>query len=57
MMYDGMMGGFGFVFIFVYLGVVVYFFYLLTSIAKSVRQIADKVDKLLPSDSEREKTE
>ncbi len=34
MMYDGMMSGYGVVFMLVYLGAVVYFFYLLTSMAK-----------------------
>jgi uncharacterized membrane protein len=43
--YGGMMGGFGFIFVLVYLGVVIYFFYLLTGISKSLRRIADSLEK------------
>lgn len=45
MMYGGMMG-FGFLFMVIYLAVVIYFFYLLTSITKSVRRIANRLDKM-----------
>ncbi|MDU2065080.1 MAG: hypothetical protein E6713_09560 [Sporomusaceae bacterium] len=46
MMYGSMMGGFGFVFMVIYLAIVIYFFYLLTSITKSVKRIADKLDRM-----------
>lgn len=49
--YGGMMGGFGFVFVLVYLGLVVYFFYLLTGIAKSLRRIADSFEKNRPDNN------
>lgn len=45
MMYDSGMGGFGFIFALIYLVGVVYFFYLLTNISKSLEKIADKFDK------------
>jgi hypothetical protein len=57
MMYDGMMSGYGFVFMLVYLGAVVYFFYLLTSMAKALGRIADRLDKLASLGGEREKQE
>lgn len=57
MMYGGMMG-FGFLFMVIYLAVVIYFFYLLTSITKSVRRIANRLDKMSVTtvSSEPEKT-
>lgn len=39
-----MMGGFGIVFGLVYLGAVVYFFFLLSSMAKSLKRIADRME-------------
>ena len=45
MMYDSGMGGFGFIFALIYLVGVVYFFYLLTNISKSLEKIAVKFDK------------
>jgi len=45
MMYGGMMSGFGIVFGLIYLGLVVYFFYLLTSMAKSLTRIANNLDR------------
>lgn len=45
MMYNGMMGGFGFVFSIIYIVGFVYFFYLMSSIAKSLTKIANKTDK------------
>lgn len=45
MMGYGMMGGFfPAIFITIYLVVVIYFFYLLTSITKSLKRIADRVE-------------
>lgn len=49
--YGGTMGGFGFVFVLVYLALVAYFFYLLTNIAKSLRQIADSLNKSRSGDN------
>lgn len=57
MMYDGMMSGYGLVFMVIYLGAVVYFFYLLASIAKSLGRIADRLDRVASLDGEREKQE
>lgn len=57
MMYDGMMSGYGIVFMLVYLGAVVYFFYLLSSIAKSLGRIADRLDRVASLGSERGKPE
>lgn len=42
--YGGMTGGFGFIFVLVYFGLVLYFFYLLTGILKSLRRIADSLE-------------
>jgi len=49
--YGGMMGWGGFVFVLVYLGLVVYFFYLLTGMAKSLRRIADNLEKNRPDNN------
>lgn len=57
MMYDGMMSGYGIVFMLAYLGAVVYFFYLLSSIAKSLGRIADRLDRVASLGSERGKPE
>jgi hypothetical protein len=45
MMYNGMMGGFGILVMGLYVAGIIYFFYLLTSIAKSLAKIANKIDK------------
>ena len=45
MMYNGVMGGFGILWMGFYVAGVLYFFYLLTSIAKSLAKIANKMDK------------
>lgn len=45
MMYNGMMGGVGILFLGIYVVGIVYFFYLLSSIAKSLAKIANKMDK------------
>jgi hypothetical protein len=45
MMYNGMMGEFGTFFIGIYVVGIVYFLYTLSSIAKSLAQIANKMDK------------
>jgi len=45
MMYNGMMGGVGLLFLGIYVVGIVYFFYLLSSIAKSLAKIANKMDK------------
>lgn len=50
-----MMSGFGLAFVLIYLAAVVYFFYLLTGIAKSLRRIADRLDELPSLGGEREK--
>lgn len=55
MYYNGMMSGFGLAFVLIYLAAVVYFFYLLTGIAKSLRRIADRLDELPSLGGEREK--
>ena len=46
MMYGGGMGFLGPLFMVVYLGVVIYFFYLLRQITASLNRIADKVEKI-----------
>lgn len=51
MMYDGMMGGFGFLFMLVYFGAVAYFFFLMSSMAKSLGRIANKIDRLSSNDA------
>ncbi len=45
MMYGGGYMGFGFLYALIYLGAMVYFFYLLTCIAKSLRRIANSLEK------------
>jgi len=45
MMYNGMMSGFGFLFMGLYVVGIVCFFYLLASMAKSLAKIASKMDK------------
>lgn len=57
MMYNGMMGGLGFglVFLLIYLGLGVYFFYLLASIARSLGRIADRMERLSALGCEPEK--
>ncbi|SDE12785.1 hypothetical protein [Sporomusa acidovorans] len=57
MMYDGMMGGYGLIFMLVYLGLLVYFFYLLSSMAKSLGRIADRLDRLPSLGGERKNQE
>lgn len=52
-----MMMGYGFnpfamVFMLVYLGVVIYFFYLLTNMAKSLRRISNVLEKKFTNDEE-----
>ncbi len=56
-MYGGMMSGFGPIMMLIHLGLVIYFFYLLTVMAKSLSRIADKVDKLPLLSNEGEKKE
>lgn len=57
MMGYGMMGGFfPAIFMIIYLAVVAYFFYLLTSITKSLKRIADRVENY-PVEINRKKDE
>lgn len=51
------MSGFGPIMMLIHLGLVIYFFYLLTVMAKSLSRIADKVDKLPLLSNEGEKKE
>lgn len=44
MMGYGMMGGFSIIFMIIYLSIIGYFFYLLTSMNTSLKRIADRVD-------------
>lgn len=46
MMGYGFFGGFHMIFGLVYIALIIYFFYLLTSIAKSLRTIAGKVGRI-----------
>lgn len=45
MMYNGMMSGVGFFFMGLHVVVIIYFFYLLASMSKSLAKIASKMDK------------
>lgn len=44
MMYE-MMGGMGFLFMLLYFGAVVYFFFLMSKMTKSLERIADRLDQ------------
>lgn len=52
MMYNGMMGGYGILFMGIYVAGIVYFFYLLSGIAKSLAEISRKMDKKSCADQE-----
>ena len=52
MMYNGMLGGYGVLFMGIYLAGIVYFFYLLSGIAKSLTEISRKMDKISCADQD-----
>ncbi|WP_156784630.1 hypothetical protein [Thermosinus carboxydivorans] len=58
MMWGYGFGMFGMIFLLVYLVVVVYFFYLLSTIARSLQRIADRLERLpLPGETTEQRAE